>query len=141
MSLKSVRTFIKSRLTETSSGFKEHKSGFDRDDIPRSLLNKSYHIDIDSSNHAESDNGVITDTVSARLELFYKGYRAVQSTIDNAMDEAHNFRLRASNPSRMTEVIKGVVVNSVEIDPLYETNDNSMIVTINLTVTAVFAVI
>jgi len=141
MSLKPVRTFIKNRLAETNTGFREHKDGFNRDDIPRSLLNKSYFIDVVGTNHSANENGYVEDKVSAKIELFYKGFRTVQTSIDNAMDEAHQFRLRACNPSKATGAIRSVVVDSIDVDPLSETNDNSIIVTINLSVTAVFAVI
>ena len=141
MSLKPVRSFIKSRLSETSSSFKEHKDGFNRDNIPRSLLNKSYFIDVASSNNESTEGRVVTDEITARVELFYKGYRNTQSTIDDAMDEANNFKLRASNPSHFSSLIKRVVCESIEVDPLADSNDNSILVTINMSITACFAVI
>ena len=64
-----------------------------------------------------------------------------QSAIDNALDEINNFKLRASNPSNTTTTIKRVVCESIEIEPINESNDNSFILIINMSVTACFAVI
>ena len=141
MSLKPVRTFIKTRLSETNSSFKEHKDGFNRDNIHRSQLNKSYFIDIVSSDNESTEGRVVTDEIVARVEVFYKGFRNTQSAIDNALDEINNFKLRASNPSNFTSTIKRAVCESIEVEQLNESNDNSFILTINMSVTACFAVI
>jgi hypothetical protein len=127
-------------LNETDSTFREHTNGFtDRDDIPNNVFNKSYFIGINSVDNNEHAGNYVKDTVSVRVDIFFKGYRNVQSSLDDALDLANTFRLKAVNPSKVTDLVKFVDCTGIEIEHLAN-NDNDIILTLNFLVTAIFAV-
>tara|TARA_R110000824_G_scaffold362789_1_gene550775 strand:- start:446 stop:868 length:423 start_codon:yes stop_codon:yes gene_type:complete len=140
MSLKPVRTYIKDRLTATDSSFKEHTDGFNTDNIGRNTLDKSYHILVDSVDNQESGGNYVQDSISIKVQLYYKGYRNIQSAIDSAIDQAHDFKLRAINPANWTSTVKSVVCDNIRTTTL-DANDNVVIMEIDLTIMAASAVI
>ena len=140
MSLKPVRTYLKSRLSDSDSSYKEHKDGFNRDNIPRTSFNKSYHIAINSVDNISNEGGYVESSVSTRVELFFKGFRNIQTAIDDSIDKANDVKLRASNPANWTSTIKGVVCDSISAETL-ETNDNVVIMIMEFTITTAQAVV
>jgi len=140
MSLKPIRTYFKTRLTETDSNFKEHKNGFsDRDDLPNSLFNKSFFISVNSVNNNEHAGNFVKDEISVRIDIFFKGYRDVQLSLENAFDLVNTFRLKSVNPKNNTDLIKFVDCSGIDVEHL-PNNDNDIILTLNFSVTAIFAV-
>ena len=142
MSFSSVRDYFKSQLTALDSSFREHVDGFETENIARNIFNKSYHIVINNPSNVETDNCRVEDNISVRVQLFFKGGKTskLQSSLDNALDIGHDYKLKSSNIKDFPSTIKRVVGTSVIASPL-ETNDNSIIITIEFTVLAVFSVI
>lgn len=126
--MKELRTYIKSRISSIGTGYKEHDDGFDRENIPRSLLNKSYHISIASAENVQSTGQINIDRVQATLQIFYKGYRSVRSSAETSYTKASTLRDKLTNPANFTSVIKGCRVNSISVSPLSEDNNNSFII-------------
>lgn len=135
-----VRSFIRSRVLEEDSAFKEWKDGFNSENIPSSILNKSYHVLISNPSNIVTENCLVDDNISAEVKLYFKGGKNIQDALDNAMETAYNIKLRSSNPSNYTDVIKYVSVDSVIPDPL-PTNDNSILITLNYTLRIISVVI
>ncbi len=138
--MKELRTYIKSRISSLGTGYKEHDDGFDRDNIPRSLLDKSYHVSIASAENIEATGQINIDRVQATLQIFYKGFRNVRSTAEASYTKASTLRDKLTNPANFTSVIKGCRVNSINVNPLSEDNNNSFIIDMEvegLVVTAV----
>ena len=77
---------------------------------------------------------------SIKVQLYYKGYRNIQSAIDSAIDQAHDFKLRAINPANWTSTVKSVVCDNIRTTTL-DANDNVVIMEIDLTIMAASAVI
>lgn len=114
-----------------ANGFKEWKDGFNRDNIPKSTLDKSYFMSY-SINTVE--NGItMEDNINVTLETFFKGYRDPQTAIDNAMELMNTVRLEILDPETIASFVD---VNLLGIDsvsqtptPLNTSNDNSIIIT------------
>jgi len=141
MAFTAARDYIKARLLEVDSQFREHKDGFNRDNIARNILNKSYFITLSNPANNETYNCRVDDSISVVLELFYRGGKTstLQDSLDTALDLGHDVKLQASNLSRLTGGIKKCVGNSVKADPL-ETNDNSFIITVEFTLRVINSV-
>ena len=139
MSISQVRTYFKSRLSETDSDFREWTDGFNRENIPNNIYDKAYHIAYGSlASSALSDN-FIEDNLSVSIQLFFKGYRDPAQAIDDALDKAHNFRLRCvSFPNATTgDDIKNVILTTM-IPDFPESNDNMIIIDLEFVVRLCF---
>ncbi len=113
------------------NGFKEWKDGFNRDNIPKSVLNKSYFMSYEINT---VENGTqMEDNISITLEHFFKGYRNPQDAIDNAMELCNSIRLEILDPQTIASfsevTILGIDSVSQIPEPLNASNDNSIIVT------------
>ncbi len=133
-----VRTYLKAQLIATNSDFREWRDGFNRDNIPKSVFNKSFFISYSNSSNNLTSGQMVDDNISATVELFFKGFRDPQEAIDVAMDLAHLFKLRASDPCNFTSGIKHVVGNSITPEPVVS-NDNSIIITLDFSLRMIFS--
>ena len=124
-----IRTYFSSRIKEIDPDFKPWKDGFAFDNIPSTFINKTYHLayQIESTDHIDTS---ILDNYSISLLLFFKGYRDVQTALDNSMTLANNIRVNIINRNNVFSSsfynIKAVSM----IPEALESNDNSMYVTL-----------
>ena len=125
--ISAARDFIKARLLEENSAFKQWGDGFNRDNIPRTIFDKAYFIRLSNPSNNVTENGYIDDNIEAELELFFKGFRDPQEAIDKALDVAYNIKRRSSNPCHWDTTIKYVSIDSIVAEPI-ESNDNSIII-------------
>ena len=134
-----TRSYLKSRLLEEFTTASEHKDAFNENNVP--LLKRGVKFFIEYSNTSGTTDGrTVDDTVSATVKIFVKGFRDVQKALDDNMDKAHNFKLRASNIDNYTNGIKYVTCDNIE--PIeVETNDNIIIIEMAFTIRMLFAVI
>lgn len=139
MSLSQVRQYFRDRLNAVDSSFKEHEDGFNRENIPSTLLNKSFFIDLGDVSSQPLSDLHIQDLMATQVFLHFKGYNNIQSKIDEAYDLAHTFRIECIKPiNAMTGTnIKNVVCDNINVDHI-ETNDNTVIVTLDFTVRLLF---
>lgn len=136
MSLSAVRTYLKARLKDTDSSFREWKDGFNSSNIPSNIFNKAFHISYQQSSTNNIEQ-IIDSNVTAEVLIFYKGYRNVQSAYDSAMDLSHKLKQKAVNPSNLSGAIKRVYCDSVTIEPV-EDNDNAFIIKLDFTLRMMF---
>ena len=136
MSLSEARTFLKARLKETDSSFREWKDGFNSQNIPSNIFNKAYHISYQQASINNIEH-IIDTNISAEVLIFYKGYRNVQSAYDSAMNLSYKLKQKAVNPSKVTGSIKRVICDSVNIEPV-DNNDNSFIIKLDFTLRMMF---
>ena len=140
MAISSVRSYLKSRITDENSSFYEHTDGFNVENVPTGIKTRAYYIEYQQPSNISTEGDLIQDQVTATVRLFFKGYRTVQQSIDSAMDTCHNIKRRASKISNYTSDIKRCTCSSVTIEPV-EGNDNNMIVTMSFDMEMYFNVI
>ena len=140
MAISDVRTYLKNRITDENSSFYEHTDGFNAENVPTNIKTRSFFIEYQQPSNLSTEGDVVHDQVAATVKLFFKGYRSVKESLDNAMDTCHNIKLRASKISNYTASIKRCTCNSVTIEPV-DSNDNNMIVTMEFDIEMFFNVI
>lgn len=142
MSFSSVRNYFRTQLLDLDPDFKEHKDAFTIGTVAKNVFNKSFHIALSNPSNAITDNCQVRDNISVTVQLLFKGGKTskLQSSLDAALDKGHDYKLKASNIKSFPVTIKQVIGNSVVPSPL-ETNDNSIIITVEFTVLGVFSVI
>lgn len=138
MSLANVRAYLKSRMD--GLGYTEWRDGFKSDNIPETILDRSYHILVETI-EGGSINHTHQDTFSqVSMKVFYRGYLDVTEAVDTAILGVETIVKDICKVSNRTSTILNVVFNGVEISPLNEVNDNSVLVDMDITVRVVLGV-
>jgi len=134
-----LRKYLKDRISESSYGFREWKDGFNYENIPRNIFDRCFHIAIDSINSGSNNGGSITDTASVTLRLFFKSKKENQAEIDQALDVAHEIRIRAIDfvKLKQDETIYAVECQTITPEFLLN-NDNAIIINMNFSMTSVY---
>lgn len=134
-----VRQYIRDRVNESTQGLKEWTDNFNFENIPKNRFNKSYHINIDVINSFQLDDQSLRDESNISLRIFFLSPKDNQSYVDNALDIAHEIRLRLIDPLkiRKDEHIIEVICNSITPE-FFLNNDNSIIINLNLSMTSVY---
>lgn len=140
MSWSLVRPYFKTHLEARSH--QEWPDGFNTENIPSSLLDKSYHVDINpivgnSQNQSDQES-----TLTVTVKTFYKGYRYPQEAKDVAISEAEEIMKLCVKPSNrtLTTGLLNVVFDDLDIDAIGESNDNAVVATASYSVRVLTAV-
>jgi hypothetical protein len=126
MSLTKVRPFFRNRLL--GLGFLEHEDVFNRENIPKTVIDKSFHALIQSF-----DGGPINHThqdvvVGVLVTVVFKGFRDVSETMDRAILEVECIIKDVCNIAVRTSDLLNVVFSGADFSALNLENDNSVLV-------------
>ena len=133
MSLETARAYFSTRAE--SQAYKKHYDGFATNNIPKSSLNKSYHVEAFVFNGISHNQTDLNIEASCVVRLFFKGGRDVDSTISDATiaGDAYLSDVLASE-NRLTQTkIKNVILNTMTIEPYAESNDNYVVCRMDFT--------
>lgn len=133
MSLETARAYFSARAE--SQAYKKHYDGFAINNIPKSSLNKSYHVEAFVFNGITHNQTDLNIEASCVVRLFFKGGRDVDSTILDATiaGDAYLSDVLASE-NRLTQTkIKNVILNTMTIEPYAESNDNYVVCRMDFT--------
>ena len=137
MSLSQIRSYFNTQVLATKPNFKEWLDAFNVENIPRTVIDRTYHIDIGIDSSTQGDVSIEED-VTVIVSIFKQAFNTPVEARDSLLDVAHCLRLALIKPLNV-EVYK--VANSGDIDAvtsasivpseIEESNDN--IVKVELT--------
>lgn len=129
MSLTSIRPYFRSRLKEL--GFKEWLEPFDAENIPSTLIDRSFHQRIESIQGIAKQNQAQEMEAIVSIRMAFKGFRHPDSALDEAIKKAEPVIADLISPSNyfgLSPPIGGVFLNQVTFEPFSdELNDNIVI--------------
>ena len=79
MSLSGARSYLRSRAN--SIGLKEWSGGFNFENIPSTLINRSYHIQSGTGSGVKLNQNDQEITFSQTVRIFIKGYKDVSTLL------------------------------------------------------------
>lgn len=129
------RSFIKSKVMDVCPDFKEHKDGFNRDNIDSITTESGFHILPTgvTSEFITSQCDNYEDTLAVSLQLLFCGGRYVAEKIDEAISKASCIRneliQRAQFP--VDDTLVNITVTGFKPEPA-STNDNTVIINMDL---------
>ena len=125
MSLELVRPYFRTRINLLN--YTEWADGFGIDNIPETLLDRSYHI-LHGNITQRSRGGVdIVYVVPITVNVFYKGFRDVTTAIDQGMAGAEEIINSCIKKANYTNPIKLVEFEGFTVEPYDEvSNDNTV---------------
>lgn len=138
MSLGAVRPYFKDRLG--GLGFSEWTDGFNFENIPETILDKAFHVLVESIaggpiNHTHQDT-----VASVVLRVFFRGYRDVSGAIDESILGVETIVKDVCKVSNRTSQVLNVVFDSADFEALNLSNDNSVLVTMRFSAEIVLGV-
>jgi len=142
MSFKPIRTFLADRLTAVDSEFKPFLQAFDNSEIGVNGFNKKYHIFYGNVTTVSSDMNTTNDTVSAVVNLYFQGARTSTEALDNGMDIANLYRIECLKRTNFANLsfIKKVSCTSILAEPVDQSNDNAVKISLAFSISVVFGV-
>ena len=141
MSLSDIRPYYRNIINALNLDFQEHEDGFAFDNIPASLLDRSYHIQLgtglgDPLN--QTDQRIEMDVT---LRLFFKGFRNVSDALDSTIGVAETVIancLKLDNRGDRTKGVVNVQLGTLSVLPYADTNDNNIIYEVVFSTVTIF---
>lgn len=123
MSLSLVRPYFKARCLAV--GLTEHPDEFNIDNIPSTIIDKSFHVGLTSANGDKLNQNDQEISAPVEVVFYYKGFRDPSDGLDKAIAKSEELIKEAERPSnRLGACIKNVNLNSIVYEALSLGNDN-----------------
>lgn len=132
MSMTAVIPYFRTHMN--ALGFREWRDSFNFDNIPKNIINKSYHIEISSVSGIVLNQHVQEAVASITVRLFLKGYKDTTTRRETGISYCEDILKRMCDPdNRTTGTVKNVKFDSMTVLPIDPTNDNIMMFEVNFT--------
>jgi len=129
MSMTNARAYLRSRAK--AIGLTEWKDGFDSSNIPDTILDKSFWIDMgDITSGVKRDQYDQEIQFPLSIKIYKKGYKSPADGIDDSVLLVENLIKEACDPDKALTQGNGIVNVSFDtsrIEPLSSSNNNSVV--------------
>lgn len=126
MCLADVRIYIRNRME--TLGYEEWRDGFNVENIPSTMLERSFHIESGDIAPTASNHQVHQFISPLIVRVYLKGYHDPVEAIDQAMETAEEILEDILLPSnRLGTEVKDVTPTNISVKPLNDQNDNAVI--------------
>lgn len=140
MSISQVRTFIKQQIALVDPNLKEHRDLSD-ENIAQTKLDEHYHIEYGASSDSHDDNCLQT-AQSVSVKVFKRGFNNPTSALDVIIDKAHEIRrCITSTAATLGADMQKVESISLTPEPIDETNDNTIKISLEFNIRLYFATV
>ena len=112
MSLSQIRGYFNTQILATKPTYQEWLDAFNVENIPRPIIDRTYHIEIGTDSSTQGDVS-IEDEVTVSVSIFKQAFNSPVTARDDLLDIAHCIRLALIKPLNV-EAYK--VANSGDID-------------------------
>lgn len=129
MSFSTIPIYLRALLPNVDADFKEWDDAFNIENIPSTILDKSWHVGYSSFTYQGSAQNCLGYSCPVTLSLFLKGYRHPQEAIDSALFFADAITKEVCKPSnRLNQAyIKNVLPGTIRMRALAQDNDNTVV--------------
>lgn len=132
MALTDVRSYFRTRMNALS--FKEWPDGFNFENIPKNIINKTFHIQSDTITPDATNMTTYDFSSPVILRLFIKGFRDPAQAIDDAIGFYEEILCEVLDPAnRLGTLIQNISPGPTSILPLSDNNDNAVILEMEFT--------
>jgi hypothetical protein len=115
-------------------GYKEWDDLFNIDNIPSTIIDGAYHVEVGSGSGAVINQHVLNTEFPIVLRLFRKGFRDPAEMRDEMLGELQTIICDILLPAvRLSSGVKNIIFDGWDFLPLSESNDNSIILEMRFT--------
>lgn len=132
MGLVDVRAYFRDRLD--SLGYTEWTDGFNVENIPSTILDRSYHVESGDISTTASNHQPHRFDCPVTVRLFIKGYLDPKSAIDDSYALCEDILAEVLLPTNRLDTANGlsdVQPQGISVRPLTLQNDNGVVLEIN----------
>ena len=132
MSSVAVRPLFARRLA--ALGFEQWKDAFNIENIPASRLSKAFHIETITGAGRKQNQSDQELNVDVTVRIWEKGFKNPSDALDRGffnLDRICGDILSSS--VRLVHPIKNITLGAVTLEPIDQSNDNTIVVTIGFT--------
>lgn len=139
MSWTDIRPYFKTHLE--AEGLTEWSDAFNTANIPEDILDGAFHVRFGDIIGTSFNQSEYQNTVQVLVRIFKNGFADPQEAYDSVVLTGQSVAKRIMKPvNRADETFKQVYLNRMVIEPMAESNDNSMFLEMDFTVTDVLDV-
>lgn len=131
MSLANVYPYFRARLN--TLGFKEWQDGFNRENIPSTVIDGSYHILTPSASGGTINQNHQNVEVSLTVQLVFKGYRYPSDAKEKSLVECEKIIKDICSIQNRTSQLLNVVFNGFSMSALNASDDNQVLLELDFT--------
>jgi hypothetical protein len=131
MALAGVLPAIATQLR--TAGFVEWKDAFPTDNIPATILDRSFHIGMGTVSSAAANQRAHVFRMPITVQVLRRGFRDAHGMRESCMIDADTVLSSLLAPSfrlSIVDDVKDLSPLSVDLDPISSSNDNDFILTI-----------
>jgi len=131
-------TLIKPYFTQqlNALGFTEWEDAFGEDNLPSTVIDRSYHQRIVSVSGTAVNQESLEYFIIHEIKVYFKSFNNTDLGVDAALLESESVIVKCCNlPEYSTAGLKGVFLDSLDVSPFdNNVNDNLMVATIQFNV-------
>ena len=128
MSWDQVYSYFSSKLE--SIGCTEWDISFDEENIPSTLIDKSFTQSVVSITGIETTNQSIETVISHQVRIYYKGFRTPRDAEKESLAKAEEAVTACVSHLAQTGVFKGVYFTDLSLEPLSDVSNDNIVVAI-----------
>lgn len=130
MSVTVIKPYITGKLA--GLGYTEWQDAFGEDNLPSTLIDKSFHYKTASVSGTSFNQETIEYNVVVEVKIYFKGFNSTGSALDQSLADCEVVIADVQNVADVaTAQIKGLFFDSMTLDPLDEAlNDNIIVATL-----------
>lgn len=133
MGLIDVRDLFKNKMN--SLGYTEWEDEFNIENIPSSILDKSFHVESGDIASTASNHQPYRFDCPITLRLFLSGYLKPAEAVDDAFVHCEEILSEILSPDyRLGSLVHDVSPVTIAVEPLSASNDNTVVLVITFNV-------
>lgn len=129
MSFSEIKTYFRARLATVDADLKEWPDGFNSDNVPDSILDSAYFIDLSAPMLGNGQNmQLLRYECPVLIRCWFRGFSYPGEAIDTALVKGEAIiKESLKHINRLNQPgIKNVISNSLQVLPVDSTNDNTV---------------
>ncbi len=138
MSIATVLPYARARMN--SLGYEEWTDAFNYNNISSTSYDSTYHLELQTSIGIKNNQNSQDVESPFIVRLFWRGKRDTGENRDTAITAADTIISEFIDPTNrlVGSILKNIVFNSMTIETIAESNDNSIIIRLDFTALVVF---
>lgn len=131
MALAGVLTAIANEVR--AAGFTEWQDAFPIDNVPSTILDRSFHIDIGSITSGAANQRAHEFRMPLTIKVLRRGFKEAGSQRESCMLDADTILSALLTPAFRLQVgddVKDLVPLGIDLDPISSSNDNDFILSL-----------
>ena len=122
MSLTNLRPYLRSVMN--SLGYSEWTDGFNWENIPSTIIDGTYHLEVQENSSAKQNQYDIEIEIPVVIRLFTKGFRDPASGIDDMISKIEGIIKEACKPTASLGSLVSCKFRTMAVEPFIVSNDN-----------------